>query len=61
MRCEPFRICVPLPLCMSLRLAYAWQAEGHEWVGLFVARMFGKRTAVGRIKKWVPADGEDGA
>ena len=38
-----------------------WQAEGHEWVGLFVARMFGKRTAVGRIKKWVPADGEDGA
>ena len=30
-------------------------------MGLFVARMFGKRTAVGRITKWVPADGEDGA
>ena len=40
---------------------YDWQTSGHEWIGAFVARTFGKRTAVGRITKWVPADEEDGA
>jgi hypothetical protein len=40
---------------------YEWQTSGHEWLGAYVARMFGKRTAVGRITKWVPADAEDGA
>ena len=33
---------------------YDWQTSGHEWIGTFVARTFGKRTAVGRITKWVP-------
>ena len=33
---------------------YDWQTSGHEWIGAFVARTFGKRTAVGRITKWVP-------
>ena len=40
---------------------YDWQTSGHEWIGAFVARTFGKRTAVGRITKWVPPDEEDGA
>ena len=40
---------------------YDWQTSGHEWLGAYVARMFGKRTAVGRITKWVPPEEEDGA
>ena len=40
---------------------YEWQTSGHAWLGAYVARMFGKRTAVGRITKWVPPDAEDGA
>ena len=40
---------------------YDWQTSGHEWIGAFVARTFGKRTAVGKITKWVPPDEEDGA
>ena len=35
---------------------YDWQTSGHEWIGAFVARTFGKRTAVGKITKWVPPD-----
>ena len=32
-----------------------WQHEGHEWIGAFVARPFGRNVAVvGRIDKWLP-------
>ena len=38
-----------------------WQYDGHEWIGVFVARSFGRAIAVGQIYKWLPPDGEDAA
>ena len=40
---------------------YDWQTTGHEWLGVWVARPFGRSTAIGQITKWVPPDDEDGA
>ena len=38
-----------------------WHFTGHKWLGVLVARSFGRTVAVGQITKWLPPDGEDGA
>ena len=40
---------------------YEWQTTGHEFLGRFVAREFGRKVAIGNISKWLPPDGDDGA
>ena len=40
---------------------YEWQTTGHEFLGRFVARPFGRSIAIGNISKWLPPDGDDGA
>ena len=40
---------------------YAWQTAGHEFLGRFVARPFGRSIAIGNISRWLPPEGDDGA
>mgnify|MGYP006083719023 CR=1 FL=1 len=40
---------------------YEWQTTGHEFLGRFVARSFGRSIAIGNISRWLPPDGDDGA
>ena len=40
---------------------YEWKTTGHEFLGRFVARPFGRSIAIGNISKWLPPDGDDGA
>ena len=40
---------------------YEWQTAGHEFLGRFVARQFGRSISIGTISRWLPPDGDDGA
>ena len=50
--------------CLQQR-PHTFLPEGHEWIGRHVRRDFGKgkskRTVVGRVSGWLPAEGEDAA
>ena len=37
-----------------------WATAGHPWLGVRVARQFGKRCALGTIVAWAPADEAEG-
>ena len=41
--------------------AAGWKRRGHAWCGARARRFFGGLASDGRIVRWLPADGSDGA